>query len=357
MVNRLLGRRSDDLSRELIHSFPLLGLEYFARQALAKNIESRSAAYLAGGKKFARQVAKAGFGAAGGVFGFNTAALELLQAARKRGLRTVMEQCIAPRAYEEELLALEQDRFPGWEPPRVRGPSTQETIEREHEEWALADLILCGSEFVKHGVAHCGGPVERCVVVPYGVDTRFSPVPRSGRSGPLRVLSVGEAGLRKGVTYAMETAQMLGADAEFRWVGSVSLEPSARSQVAKFVQLAGAIPRSEMRAQFEWADVFFLPSVCEGSATVTYEALMSGLPVVTTPNTGSLVRDGVDGFVVPVCDTAAMTVRLGMLHHDRDLVRKMGEAAAAATDLVSLDAYSQRLLAALHGANSSSHGG
>lgn len=42
-------------------------------------------------------------------------------------------------------------------------------------------------------------PVERCVVVPYGVDTRFSPASRGGRPDRLRVLSVGEAGLRKGV--------------------------------------------------------------------------------------------------------------------------------------------------------------
>lgn len=69
-----------------------------------------------------------------------------------------MEQCIAPRAYEEELLGEEQTRYPGWEPRRIRGPSTMATIERERDEWALADIILCGSEFVKQGVAHCGGP-------------------------------------------------------------------------------------------------------------------------------------------------------------------------------------------------------
>lgn len=113
------------------------------------------------------------------------------------------------------------------------------------------------------------------------------------------------------------------------------------------MELTGAIPRSEMRAQFEWADVFFLPSVCEGSATVIYEALMSGLPVVTTPNAGSLVRDGVDGYVVPIRDVDAMADRLGRLHTDHDLWQRMAGATHDSIDHASLDAYQLRLLHSL----------
>ena len=47
------------------------------------------------------------------------------------------------------------------------------------------------------------------------------------------------------------------------------------------------------------ADVFVFPSLFEGSAVVTYEALACGLPSVVTPDAGSVVRDGVEGFVVP----------------------------------------------------------
>lgn len=347
VVNRLLGRHTNDLPREVIHSFPLLGLEYFARQALAKDTESRSAVYLAGGKKFAGAVARSGFGGAGGVFGFNTASLEMLQAARQRGLMTVMEQCIAPRGYEEELLAAEQERFPGWEPPRVRGPATQETIEREREEWDAADLILCGSEFVKRGVEYCGGPAERCLVVPYGVDARFAPVSREGRSGPLRVLAVGEAGLRKGVGDAAEVGRLLGSDVHIRWVGGVPLSAQARAQVSATVELTGAVPRVSMRPQFEWADVFLLPSICEGSATVTYEALMSGLPVVTTPNAGSLVRDGVDGFIVPIRSPEAIAAALRRLHQDRALLAAMSSATHESMQQVSLEAYARRIRMAL----------
>jgi hypothetical protein len=35
---------------------------------------------------------------------------------------------------------------------------------------------------------------------------------------------------------------------------------------------------------------------CERSVTVTYEALMSGLPVITTPKAGIVMIDKVDGL-------------------------------------------------------------
>lgn len=347
-VNRLLGRHAPDLPRELIHSFPWLGIEYFMAQAQARDMESRSAVYLEFGARFGRRVVERGFGDADAVYAFNTAALEILSAAKERGLFTALEQTIAPRAYEEELLAEEQERFPGWEAPRCHGGAAEATIRRERAEWELADLIVCGSEFVRQGVARCGGPVERCVVVPYGVDGRFAPVDRSGRTGPLRILSGGEAGLRKGAPDAAAVAKKLGREAaEFRWLGKVTLEETGRREVEPWVTLAGIVPRSEVRPHFEWADVFFLPSICEGSATVVYEALMSGLPVVTTPNAGSIVRDGVDGFVAPVRDVAAMAERLGRLNANRDLLRRMQEATRESVKEASLEGYQKRLLSVL----------
>jgi glycosyltransferase involved in cell wall biosynthesis len=115
----------------------------------------------------------------------------------------------------------------------------------------------------------------------------------------LRVLCVGEADLRKGISYAAETARRRGDAAEIKWIGPISLLPNARRLVEPHVKLTGPTPRNMMAAEFQWADVFFLPSACEGSATVTYEALMSGLPVITTPNAGGVVIDGSADSLLP----------------------------------------------------------
>jgi glycosyltransferase involved in cell wall biosynthesis len=256
-----------------------------------------------------------------------------------------MEQTIVPRAIEEKLLAEAQQAYPGWEPDRSVNQTAAYLAGREQEEWQQADLIVCGSEFVRDGIGLCGGPKERCVVVPYGVDSYFAPVARaSSTRRPLRVLIAGQVGLRKGAGCAGEVAKALRGIAEFRWAGPVSLLEPAKSELARQIELLGMVPRHEIGRHYQWADVFFLPSICEGSATVTYEALASGLPVVTTPNAGSIVRPGVDGFVVPVYDVAAMIEHLRRLAEDRGLLAEFSRAAALRAADVSLAAYQDRFI-------------
>lgn len=346
-IRKVLGRTSDGLPRSRVRSYPWFGLSYYAAQVLAKGPEDKSATFYRAGKKFCELVGRDGLGSATALYTFTTAALELLQVARSKNIFTVVEQTIAPRAMEEDLLSEEDRRFRGWEKSRFRGPSTEALIEREKHEWDLADLIVCGSEFVRDGIGRYGGPLEKCVVVPYGVDETFSCSPRRPHDGPLRVLSVGELGLRKGAPYAADVAARLGPAAEFRWVGPVALEQVGRDRVARHIDVRGPVPRKDIHDHFAWADVFFLPSVCEGSATVIYEALMAGLPVVSTPNSGSLVRDEMNGYVVPNRDVEAMAERLSRLAASPDLLSGMQRAVVANADTASLGAYRKRLLEAL----------
>jgi len=80
-------------------------------------------------------------------------------------------------------------------------------------------------------------------------------------------------------------------------------------------------------AAYQQADIFVFPSIEEGSALVTDEAMACGLPVVTTPNAGSVVRDGVEGFIVSIRDPDALAERIDQLRSDADLRREMGYAA------------------------------
>ena len=346
-IRRLLSRAAPGVPQELVRSYPLFGLAYYVRRARAKGPEVLSTVHLWAGKSFGERVVRDGFGNAAAVYVFNTAAFEILSAARKRGLFTVMEQTIVPRAIEEALLADGRSRYPGWEPECLKSGAAEALAQREREEWDEADMIVCGSEFVRDGIRRCGGPVERCVVVPYGVDSNFALGTHERSGGLLRVLTVGHVGLRKGAGCALEVAKALRGIAEFRWVGLVTLLDKAQAEMARHIELTSAVVRDDIMKHYTWADVFFLPSICEGSATATYEALACGLPVVTTPNAGSTVRDGVDGFIVPVYDVPAMVERLRQLHDDRALLARLGQAAALRSVDLSLAAYQKRLLEAL----------
>ncbi len=275
----------------------------------------------AGGRSFCQRVLRQGLGAARGLFVYNSAGLELLEAARQRGIGTFLEQTIAPMAYAAPLLAEEHERFPDWEDAPSIGGCVRAYADREIAEWKLAGHILCGSEFVRQAVIACGGPGADCVVIPYGVDDSFAIPERPPHNGPLRVLTVGSIGLRKGSPYVAAVARCLRGRAVFRMVGPLPGSESARAELAGTVEITGPVLRSAIRDHYAWADVFFLPSICEGSATAVYEALTAALPVICTANTGSVVRDGVDGFIVPIRSVEAMTERIERLVVDDDLRR------------------------------------
>jgi glycosyltransferase involved in cell wall biosynthesis len=362
-----------------IIAFKWFGMQYAWRRSRCKTPSDIKRCFLWANRTFCQKVCRSDWGAANAVFTFNGAGLEILERARRDGLRTVMEQTIAPNAVERRLLAEERERHPGWE-PAVEDQYTEAYGQREQAEWPLADLILCGSEFVRQGIAECGGPVERCVVVPYGVELpedrgqtdAAPPSALPGRSSsssvptlstfnfqlsslnrkPLRVLTVGGVSLRKGSPYVLEAARRLKGVAEFRMVGPVHVLLEAQEKLREHVELVGPVPRSEVAKHYAWADVFLLPSICEGSATVTYEAQAAGLPVICTPNTGSVVRDGVDGHIIPIRDVDQIVVCLENLAQDADLRARLCAQALENARQNDFQAYGQRLLAALNSLSS-----
>lgn len=140
---------------------------------------------------------------------------------------------------------------------------------------------------------------------------------------------------------------MLRGHAAFRVVGNLGVQPAARRALDSALELTGPVPRAQMLQQYAWADVFLLPSICEGSATVVYEALAAGLPVVCTPNTGSIVRDGVDGFIVPTSNAGAIAEALSRFMEPGDLLHTMGDQARLRAQAFGLEQYKTRLISAL----------
>jgi glycosyltransferase involved in cell wall biosynthesis len=357
-MRRLLARSPVEIPLERIRAFNSFGLSYAIRLGRAQSSAEKTALFLWAGREFCRRILAEDFGNANAVYTFNSAGLEVLQAAKRRGLLTVMEQTIAPREIERRILSEEQARFPGWESAPETDPCAQEYADRERAEWGAADRILCGSEFVRDGIRECGGPVEKCVVVPYGVDVpegRRQKAEGGAEDGgqrtnigrrPLRVLTVGTVGLRKGLPYVLEAARQLKGRAQFRMVGSIGVTREAETQLREHLELIGSVPRSEMGQHFAWADIFLLPSLCEGSATATYEALGYGLPVICTPNTGSVVRDGVEGYIVPPFDAPAIVGHIEQMATHVDLVDFMSTNAAARALEFTMEKYGERLLTA-----------
>ncbi len=243
----------------------------------------------------------------------------------------------------------EINNWPDWEPDLNTDDLLTTDFDREEEEWRLANGIIAGSNFVKEGLIACGVEPSKVHVVPYGIDSSRFPLLQDRpirTTTPLRVLFVGSVGLRKGVPYLLKALAKLGPKkVQARFVGTVSLDPKRLEPFREVATFTGTVPRSEMAEMYQWADVFCLPSIVEGSATVTYEALMSGLAVITTPNTGSLVRDGIDGQLVTIRSHEALVEALDAYATNRDLLQQHSVAAVSARKRVGLDRYKNDLIA------------
>jgi glycosyltransferase involved in cell wall biosynthesis len=265
--------------------------------------------------------------------------LRSLHRAREMGMVTVVERASAHPVYQARLL---KEEFARWGLPFR---SSQVVIARALAEMTLADYILIPSDFVRQSFLEEGFPEERLIQIPFGVDTtRFCPseVPAAR---PFRALFVGQIGIRKGVPYLLEAWRRLGwRDAELWLVGRVL--PECRPILERYRDLPGLhlVGHLDDPVEAYWqADVFVFPSIEEGSALVTYEALACGLPVVTTPNAGSVVRDGVEGFIVPIREVEALAAALERLRADEQLRREMGRAARARAEEFTWEKYGESL--------------
>jgi glycosyltransferase involved in cell wall biosynthesis len=82
-------------------------------------------------------------------------------------------------------------------------------------------------------------------------------------------------------------------------------------------------------------DLFVLPSRFEGFPNALIEAMSCGLPVVAANCTGAIsdiVRDGVDGLLVPVEDIPALSQAMERLMADEPLRKKMAGQAPDVTN-------------------------
>jgi len=213
-------------------------------------------------------------------------------------------------------------------------------LDRARDQVHLADLVLAGSDYVKRTLLDVGVAAERIRVLPYGVDVnRFRPAPR--RSGKkFRLLFVGRLSQGKGVKYLLEAMKQLWRpEIELVMVGGIDgIEKGLASYRSYFRHIPNR-PHAEIQRVFESADAFVFPSLHEGSALVTYEALASGLPVITTENAGSVVRDGLEGFVIPIRDVPALKEKILTLYQDPELCREMGVRARERAEQFTWRAY------------------
>jgi glycosyltransferase involved in cell wall biosynthesis len=211
----------------------------------------------------------------------------------------------------------------------------------------MADWLVAPSEFVVRSLIEVGLPREKIILVPFGVDVdRFRPRQAAVSSRPFTVLYVGQIALRKGLQYLLEAWRGLDSTgARLRLIGPIA-EEAGRWLLDKYAGLyewIPNIPNHELHHYYQDSDLFVLPSLAEGSALVSYEALASGLPCIVTENSGSVIRDGVDGLVVPPRDVYGLQRAIIEFRDNVELRLTLGRAARRRAEDFSWTRYRARM--------------
>jgi glycosyltransferase involved in cell wall biosynthesis len=264
----------------------------------------------------------------------------------------VLNYPIAHHRYMKKFVAEESEREPIFASTLPDGSAVPAWVEPQLDaECGLADRILVGSSFARDSFIVEGIPADKLTVVPYGVDlSLFSPQSAGIPAGEcFRVLFVGQIGQRKGISYLLKAYDRFRGDGtSLTLVGNFygSQEPLRRYR--KLFQYTPNVPRTRLADIFRRADVFVLPTLIEGLPLVVLEAMASGLPVIVTPNgPGDIVRDGVDGFVVPIRDVDAIVDRLEYLRANPQARAEMGRNARERALAFTWDSYQRHVVEAM----------
>ncbi|MBI5183637.1 MAG: glycosyltransferase family 4 protein [Nitrospinae bacterium] len=219
------------------------------------------------------------------------------------------------------------------------------------KELKLADYLLLSSRFAYDSFMEYGFNPKKLILLPLGVDIDLFKPPIGKKEGEkFIVLFRCRICFKRGVQYLLKAWDILNLklkDAELVLVGDYSVDepffaPYRKNKSIKFMGIVN--DRDRLVDIYQRSSLFILPSIVNSEPLVTYQAMACGLPLIVTPNAGSMVRDNIDGFIVPIRDAEAIAQKILYLYQNRDILNKMGERACAYIREFTWERYERGLI-------------
>lgn len=236
--------------------------------------------------------------------GWRNMSLRSIRRANRRGATTVVEGASTHPEVQKRLVENEYRKY-----SVNKKLMNKYHFSRAINELEESDYIFVPSEFVYNSFLENGFNEEKIILIPFGVnvDVFHPPEDYSRSDGEFLALFVGQISLRKGIQYLLPAWSE--ADIEGKLILAGKVTDTAADVVNQYrtdptIEFRGWV--NDMEKLYREASVFVFPSIEEGSALVSYEAMASGLPSIVTPNVGSLVEDGKHGIVVSPYDVAGI---------------------------------------------------
>jgi len=216
--------------------------------------------------------------------------------------------------------------------PGEKVPIPRWMFGRMNRELERADMVVVQSNFARDSMVLNGLPEEKVFVNIMGVDTSVFTRRPKPPAKPV-FLCVGTICLRKGHAYlfrAFELVKKTLPAAELVCVGTYKTDfRLERPKWEGTFTHHPSLPQAGVAELLRNSTAFVFPSQEEGIARAQIEALAAGVPVIGTHSGGAttVIRDGVEGFIVAPHDVHGMAKSMIRLATDRELNQRMGDAA------------------------------
>jgi len=350
-LKRLEGRRSDRIPDELVATIPVPELlqETLARALPRVGVDPRPTVYLKY-ELFDLLVSRRYVDRCTIFHGFEQCALFSLQRARALGAINVLDQPIIHRTELDRIEREERARM-GVPLPTRRPFWFQKHVDRKYAEHALTDYAFVPLDFVKRTMVKNGFAPDRVFLIPYAAEPgNYRLIDRPPRPG-FNILYVGPLHYWKGLHHLLDLIPKLNipgarltivGHAEPDWVPYFMPRIAALGERVRYVP---GVPHAEMVGVYADADVLVFPSLVGGIGLVCYEAMATGLPVITSDG-DVVIRDGIDGLSVPLTDIGGWQQALTALAADRERRRTLGAAGAERVKAFTWDVYRRGIVAA-----------
>ncbi len=258
--------------------------------------------------------------------GWSSFSLQSIQKVREHGGISILERGSSHIQYQNDILNEEYNKY-GVKPLLPH----KSIVEKELKEYQEADYISVPSRFVYNTFIERGISKDKLIINAYGVDTiNFHPGIKS--DNVFRVIYCGALSLRKGVQYLLQAFSELSLkNAELIMIGDML--PEIKKIMSKFkttyIKHYPSVSQSQLRNFYVTGSVFVMPSIEEGMAMVQVQAMACGLPLICTTNTGGgdLIKDGKEGFIIPIRDVTSLKEKIEWLYCNRQEAEEMGQAA------------------------------
>ena len=268
--------------------------------------------------------------------------------AKKFGCIKILERGSSHIEFQKKILIEEYNRL-GIKP----NVPSKKMVDKELEEYNLADFICVPSEYVKQTFIKYGIRENKIIKIPYGVDLKeFALIKDKKKNNDIfRIISTGSISVRKGSHYLLDAFKCLNLpNSELIFIGEISpdfkkiIKNYSNIKNIKFIKKQN---QERLKYFYNSADLFVLCSIEEGLAMVQAQAMACGLPVICTTNTGGseIVDNGVNGYVIPIRNSKILMKKLKILYNDRLKLQEMGKNAhLKAVKLLSWKKYGEKIM-------------